>query len=74
MRNFNPPPGRLYGLCFMFLLASTTIALAGYLPLLKAGLGAGGGGPVIPSFVLQTDDVSYILLVDGVSKLLKAQP
>jgi hypothetical protein len=63
---------RSFKLALFALLALTSAAVAGYLPLLHAGMGV--GVPAVPSFVLQTDGASYILLVDGVSKLQKAQP
>jgi len=63
---------RSFKLALLALLALTSAAAAGYLPLIHAGMGV-GAAPA-PSFVLQTDGASYILLVDGVSKLLKAQP
>jgi hypothetical protein len=63
---------RSFSLAILLLWSSIIGAEAGYLPLLHAGMGV-GAAPA-PTFVLQTDGASYILLVDGVSKLQKAQP
>ena len=52
-------------------LLFATSALANRKLLLFVTAVGGGGGPVSSGFVLQTDGVSYILLVDGVSRLPK---
>jgi len=52
-------------------LLFVTSALANRKLLLFATVVGGGGGPGSSGFVLQTDGVSYILLVDGVSRLRK---
>ena len=50
-------------------LLFVTSAIANRKLLLFATVVGGGGGPGSSGFVLQTDGASYILLVDGVSKL-----
>lgn len=72
MRSFSAARVPLKVWATIIFFGLTSAVAAGYLPLLHAGVGV--GAPATPSFVLQTDGASYILLVDGVSKLLKAQP
>jgi hypothetical protein len=45
-----------------------TAAFAGYLPLLHAGLGAGGGAPA-GNFLIQLGGLGYITQLDG-SKII----
>ena len=58
-------------LAITFSLLLATSALANRKLLLFVTAIGGGGGPGSSGFVLQTDGVSYILLVDGVSRLRK---
>ncbi len=65
MRSFSAARVPLKVWATIIFFGLTTIAAAGYLPLLHAGMGTSGGGPPATTALIQLGGLGYITQLDG---------